>query len=871
MKLAGFFEDMTVFRDKAAGARSLFTPYHSLSSALEEKESERRLDLNGKWRFGYYTSALRIPKAAVLPDTDLSPFPETDLPCNLCAKGLVAEQNEGFNIPFDPPYIPPDTPAAIFIKDTYFDEGSDSFRKYIVFEGVSSCIYLYVNGEYAGFAEVTSAMQEFDITDLLHHGKNRIAAVVLKFSDGSYLEKREGQLFGIYGDSYILLRPKGHIRDFIVSTSLSEDCTKGYINVTVDAVVYSGMKALLYSPGDECIGEMDACEDGHITFEVDSPAFYSAENPELYTLILSFGGEYIPVKVGIRETVFGKDGLLYNKKRITLKPVLYGKVLKKNGQIMTEKDYISDLSVLKQHSVNTIVTDAAPLLPVFYDLCDRYGFYIINTAELYTERFERFLPDTVSTSNEWESAVYNRINLLTARDKNRSSVLAWNIDASVKEGKNIFFTVERVNRLDRMRAVHYGRSGRGKFPSDLIDFDALYYFDGAFASKEISQRVKRLYKPITVTPLDLESGRFEIQNELDFSYISNYEIFYELSEFGRVTSASSLGIMTLASKKSAEFCLDIKLPACADSAIRFYYKNIYGGLLEEGHTAGYDCFEIKRPYRRTEKTLPERRLTLDTTDAEFTVRGKDFSLTFDRSKGYITKVFKGANEVLSAAVPSVYLKGETPAVSADECICVRDTEAVFDGSTGQVYIKALCVIAEKGMPHHIQAKFYYTVNKAGEVTVKYTFTRDNEIQGISRIGFDMYMPKNQNTAEYYCLGPVSFRGDTHDGYLGRFKETVRQLDRTQHHSRARFAAVYDTARCGIIAYKKQSEFSFFVNTRSQHQLQKNTDSTHTVLSVNTHIDKDILTDTNIKGEISFRPINADDGSLWGNATAVYKN
>ncbi|MBQ8533801.1 MAG: hypothetical protein IJ462_03110 [Clostridia bacterium] len=870
MKLAGFFEDMTVFRDKTAGARSLFTPYSSFASALDGKESDRRIELNGKWRFGYYTSVLRVPEAALRPDTDLSRLPEIELPCNLNSNDIIPAGQNISDIPFDPPYIPPDTPAAVFVKDIEVNENTDLFRKYMVFEGVSSCVYLYVNGEYAGFAEVTSALQEFDITDLLHHGSNRIAAVVMKFCDGSYLEKRMGELFGIYADSYILLRPKGHIRDFIVSTKLSNDCTKGYINVTVDAVVYSGMTALLYSPQNEFLLQTEACDDGHITFEVDSPAFYSAENPELYTVILSFGGEYIPVKTGIRETVFDQNGLLYNKKRITLKPVLYGKRVKPNGQVMTKNDYINELSVLKQHSVNTIVTDAAPLLPVFYELCDRYGFYIINTAELYAEKFEQYLPDTISSSNEWEGAVYNRLNLLTARDKNHSSVLAWNIDGSVKEGKNIFFTAERVNRLDKMRCVHYGSQGRGGFSADLLDFDSLVYFDGRFKSKELSQKIKRLYKPITVTPLDLEGGRFEIQNELDFSYISNYEIFYEISEFGRVTDAASLGIMTLASKKSAEFCLQLKLPQNADSAIRFYYKNIYGNLLTEGHTMGFDCFEIKRPYRRTEKLLPDKKLTLNTTDAEFSVQGKDFSLVFDRAKGYITRVMKGGTEVVSKVVPSVFLKEDSTGF-ANEIISVRDSDAVYDELTGQIYITCLTVIAERGKPHHIQAKFYYTVNKAGEVTVKYTFIRDNEIAGISRVGFDMYMPQGSNTAEYYCLGPVSFKGDTDDGYLGRFKHTVRAEKDTHHHSRARFVAVYDSARCGVIAYKKQDEFSFFVNTRSQHQLWSDAPETNTVVSVNAEIGRGILTDMHISGEISFRPINTDDGSLWGNATAVYKN
>lgn len=869
MKITNFHEDMTVFRDKTAGARSVFLPYGSVESALLSDESDRVYSLNGEWRFGVYSSILCVPDAVTNNAADVSAFNKVTLPNTV--KTLGFDTFTGLDMPFDPPYITPDTPVAVFVKDIRFKPEDEPFRKYVVFEGISSAVYLFVNGNYVGFAEVSSAMQEFDITDFVNPDSNRICAVVMKYSDGSYLEKNDQNLFGIYSDSYILLRPKGHIRDFLVATSLSEDCTKGYISLTVDAVSYSLMSARLYSPFDEFLGEEAADGDGNFFFTVENPEFYSAENPLLYTVVLCFGGEYIPVKVGVRELKWDDNGLLYNKKRITLKAVKYGRRVKENGDIMTESDYINDLAVLKKHSVNTIVTDSAPLPTVFYRLCDRLGFYVIDTAELYCEEFEKHMPEIVSVSNEWESAVYNRINLLTARDKNFSSVIAYNLHPSVKTGKNVFFTVERVRRLDKMRTVHYGNEGRGGFPKGLVDFDALYEFKGKFDSQEISQRIKRLYKPITVTPLELASGRFEIQNNFDFSYISSIEIFCEISAFGKPIKIESMGIMTLASKKSAEFCVEMPEIPDGDATIRFYYKNIFETeLLPDNHTIGFDSFEINRPYRRTEKAVPDTALKLEKTDSEFRVSGKDFSLVFNRYLGIVTDIKKRGEAIADKIQPSLYLFDEQPYVSHLEKLVIRDSDAEIDKDSRQVYITTHCIIGERGTVHRVLLDLEYVINRAGEITIKYRYERENSLCGVSRIGFDVYMPKEFNTVEYYSLGPVSFKGDDSDGYQGRFREQIKTHNRNLHHQKARFAAVYNTRRCGIIAYKKQSDFSFFVNTRSQSEMYLCKDVYHTVLSANAELQKEILTDQKIKGEISFRPINTDDGSLWGNATAVYK-
>lgn len=876
MQLPKYYEDMTVYRDKTAGARSYFLPYPSLESAIsgDSRKSDRILTLDGEFSFAFYTSLARVPKAITDPSADISQLGKITVPSSWTEAGYDTDDTYGgCPFPCDPPYIPADSPVGVYVKDFEIPDAMQPLRKYIVFESASSAVYLFINGKLIGYSEVSSALAEFDITDELKDGVNRLAAVVLKYCDGSYLESGREKAFGLCGSVYIAARPKGHFRDAMISTAFSDDCTTGEIDVTVDAVSYLGMEITLVSPDGEISQTVFPDSDGKAKITVENPAFYSAENPVLYTVIVSSAGEYVPFKTGIRETVWS-GGLLYNKKRITLKPVYYGRLLNENGGIMTKKDYMRDLAILRRHSVDTVITRDHPMPVSFYQLCDEYGFYVIDTAELNPKYLNRHFPDMISSNNEWEAAVYNRANLLTSRDKNFSCVLAWGFSNDVRPGKNIGFTAERIKRLDKMRAVHYGIPESGRFPENLIDFSSVPVFNGKFDSRETAQRIKQKYCPVKINALSVRDGRFEIENRYCFSYISRMEIFYEISRYGRVEKTESLGIMTLAPGKTAEIGIDYGELKDGVNHLRFIYKNIWENeMLPDGCVIGFDRFIIGGMPKFFDKQLPDDELFLETRDDSFTVKNRSFSFTFDRTAGYIRNLCKNGKTVAEKIIPSVFLaedaaRGNAFESFANERIVCRDSEAEKKG--GRVIINCECAVGVNGEPNHIAAAFSYEVNRAGEIFIRYRLKTDNELPGISRVGFDAYMPVGHSALEYYSLGPVTPRGEYGEGYFGRFSQTVSFGGTSHYHEQASFAAVYDSARSGVIFYQKDGAFSFFANKASQRELFLGTEGEeHTVLSCNPSFGCEPLEQKELSGNIYLKAIDSSDGSLWSVAAAKY--
>lgn len=385
-----------------------------------------KTDLNGSWRFKYCPDG--DPESAVKWGT-------IDVPSCWQTVGVCEANytNVNYPYPYDPPYVPDENPCGVYEREITMNDGG---RTYLVMEGVSSCAFVYVNGVTVGYTQGSHLQAEFDLTPYAF-GKATLRIVVYKWCCGSYLEDQDFfRMNGIFRDIYLLNRPEDHIGDVEIITE------GGDVAVRTDKTV----KATLKSPDGKKLfcGTID--KNGSIT--VDSPLLWNAEEPNLYQLKLEYNGEKLFFDVGFRTIEISPEReLLVNGRPVKLKGVNHHDTHRENGWCMTEKDLITDLKLMKELNINTIRTSHYPPSPVFLNLCDRMGFYVILETDLETHGVLRryanvnYSYDVESgewptTMPEWKEAYVERMERAFERDKNHASVIMWSTGNESGHGEN---------------------------------------------------------------------------------------------------------------------------------------------------------------------------------------------------------------------------------------------------------------------------------------------------------------------------------------------------------------------------------------------------------------------------------------------------
>ena len=424
------------------------------------EESSRFTLLNGEWDFNYYDSIIDLEDNF----TDVEFKNTIPVPSNWQLHGYDKAQytNVVYPIPFDPPFVPDDIPVGVYRRT--FDYTPDGLNRYLCFEGADSCLYLYINGKFAGYSQVSHHTSEFDITGYLTSGINTICVAVLKWCDGTYLEDQDKiRLSGIFRDVYLLSRPSSHLTDYTVKTSLTPDCSSCSLELTVlgrdcDVVL------------SDAAGK-EVCS-GHLTagvsrvFEIKEPVLWSAETPYLYKLLISSGDELIGEEVGLRDIVIEEGVFKINHRHAKFRGTNRHDSYPDTGYYADMAHIEMDLKLMKQHNINAIRTSHYPNAPLFYKLCDRYGFYVIDECD-----FESHGCADVYNSFKWEKgyggialiardpvfkeAILDREGLLVARDKNRPCVIMWSLGNEGGFGSNLYAGAELIKKLDPTRPVHY--------------------------------------------------------------------------------------------------------------------------------------------------------------------------------------------------------------------------------------------------------------------------------------------------------------------------------------------------------------------------------------------------------------------------------
>lgn len=441
--------------------RAYYIPYGLPGAALtmDREKSERFKLLSGTWAFSFYKSVDDLPESCLKSEANIGSWDKIPVPSNWQIHGYEPCQylNTSYPLAIDPPFVPALNPAGVYARNFNISDDWDGLNKYLVFEGVDSAFYLYINGKFVGYSQVSHMTSEFDVTSFLVNGTNRVAVVVLKWSDGTYLECQDKwRLSGIFRDVYMLARPKGHLEDFTVTTDLSDDLRTAELSVNLKMINPEDAKITLSDPRGEEICSFRPDADGNAKYTIDSPALWSAETPELYSLVIEAAGEYIPEKIGVRSVKLEDETLKINGRAVKLKGVNRHDFDAYKGYVSTVEAMTTDIKLMKRHNVNAVRTSHYPNDPRFLQLCDKYGLYVLEEADIETHGIWPIgSGDYLSDNPDWTDAYLDRVTRMVERDKNRPAAIGWSMGNESGYGQNMIACINYCKQKDSTRFTHY--------------------------------------------------------------------------------------------------------------------------------------------------------------------------------------------------------------------------------------------------------------------------------------------------------------------------------------------------------------------------------------------------------------------------------
>ena len=483
MRFEKYYENLSVQHVGTERSRAYYMP-------LDDSGRGTTLDLSGDdWRFRMYPSPEDVDSSFISPETDASDYDTIPVPSSLEMLGYVGKMytNVNYPFPYDPPYVPADNPTGVYIKD-FEKEKKEGRRYYLYFEGVDSAYFVYLNGVFVGYSEVPHSPSEFDVTDKLKSGSNRLSVAVLKYSDGSYLEDQDKfRWSGIFRPVHLLDRPDEHIVDYTVTADMHGD-----VRVSFESVAGSPRIEIVLSDaeGKELCKASSAGET--VSFHIDNPRLWSAEDPYLYTVTLSVPGETIVQKTGCRSVWIENSTVLFNGKAVKFLGANRHESNPVTGATVTLDDAMEDLRMMKAYNFNTIRTSHYPDCPWFYELCSEYGFYVVSEADVECHGVSHLAGgshqwnfDTIARDRRFLPMILDRNERNVEVLKNQTCIFMWSLGNESGYGECFIETARWVKGRDNTRLVHYEGAMhsvlRGVDVDDsYLDVDSFMYNDTAF-------------------------------------------------------------------------------------------------------------------------------------------------------------------------------------------------------------------------------------------------------------------------------------------------------------------------------------------------------------------------------------------------------
>ena len=484
------WENPEIFQINREEPTASFYRYKSETDALKNqswKNSSLYQSLNGIWKFYYADNPTKRPTDFNNPNFDFFGWETIEVPSNWEIKGygIPIYTNIVYPFPANPPFIPHDeNPVGTYKRDFEIPEDWNKKNVFLHFEGVSGAMYVWVNGEKVGYSEGSKTPAEFDITNYLKKGKNSLIVQVLRWSDASYMEDQDfWRLSGIDRDVYLYATNPVTIKDFRAIADLENDYKDGILDVSIAMESKNNTKekfaveTKLYDGTTEIYAESKLIdskkEKSTLHFEQKFPKIktWNAEKPNLYTLLFTVKNgkgettESVSFRIGFRKIEIKNNQFLVNGKAVLIKGANLHDHDERKGHVVTEDLTFKDLQVMKQNNLNAIRCSHYPKNPHFYRMCDTYGFYVVDEANIETHGMgatNQGLDNDLERQKihpaylpEWEAMHVDRTKRMYERDKNFTSIVTWSLGNEAGNGKNFFTTYDWLKKHDSTRPVQY--------------------------------------------------------------------------------------------------------------------------------------------------------------------------------------------------------------------------------------------------------------------------------------------------------------------------------------------------------------------------------------------------------------------------------
>jgi beta-galactosidase len=767
-----------VERNKEPG-HCTYVPYADIRTAVKNDpvQSPYTKCLNGIWKFNWVRKPADRTIHFYRDDYDVSHWDDIKVPANweLEGYGVPIYTDTDYPFPANPPHIPHEyNPVGSYRRNFRVPETWEDRQVFLHFEGVKSAFYVWVNGKEVGYSQGSKTPAEFNISEYFRSGENTLAVEVYRWSDGAYLEDQDyWKISGIERDVFLFSTPNVMIRDFFVLGDLDELYLDGRIEVAVDVKNYlrgtpekhkiqmqlfdTDHRPVFEAPVQQ---EFEFNESGESEIQsekfIENPKKWSAETPNLYTLVLSLLDEsgrtveVVSCKTGFRKVEIKGGQLLVNGIPVTIKGVNRHEHEPETGRVVSEEYMMKDIQLMKQFNINAVRTSHYPNVPRWYELCDQYGLYVIDEANIESHGMG-YRPDrTLGNNPDWQKAHLERTIRMVERDKNHPAVIIWSLGNEAGDGVNFEATYSWIKKRDPSRPVQYEQAGirphtdivcpmyrqvhhledflkRGldNRPLILCEYahamgnsvgnlqDYWDYFDkhrelqGGFIWDWVDQgllekneegeefwayggdfgppgtlsdknfcinglvfpdrkthphiwEVKKVYQYIKVKPLDLKAGKVKIHNTYDFTDFNVFEATWTVMGDEEEIARGKLPRMDIPPRHSQEVTLPP--PRIQPEPGKEYFLKLsftlrkQAPLLPKGHEVAWEQFKL--PQSKPVPDIDRKRfpkLSLQKREKLIEIKGKNFTISFDKSTGVLTSyVFENTELIQSGPVPNFW-------------------------------------------------------------------------------------------------------------------------------------------------------------------------------------------------------------------------
>lgn len=473
MQIPGYFEDMNYLHVNTEPDRAYYIPASGKGCYfLDREKSDRFLLLSGSWQFQYFESVYDLPQEFWKEGAGKGK--EVQVPAVWQSYGVDGNQyiNTRYPFPFDPPYVPRENPCGLYERSFEYKCCLDAPEAFLNFEGVDSCFYVWINGIFVGYSQVSHSTSEFHITRYLKEGENRLTVLVLKWCDGSYLEDQDKlRMSGIFRDVYVLRRPKEAVRDYFIRPYIRENGAEVCMELSFYGNSRPDGRIRVLDPEGKAVWEQswnETADRDQIRFYLENCRLWTAETPWLYTVEIQTEKEWITDRFGIREISVENGVLFINKTPVKFHGVNRHDSDPVTGYAISRQQMERDLKLMKEHNVNAVRTSHYPNSPQYYHLFDEMGFYVMDEADNEshgTDKVFKKVDDWDTHVKKWNrpiadnpaytEAVLDRTRRCVERDKNHASVLMWSMGNESAYGCAFEAAMAWTKERDDTRLCHY--------------------------------------------------------------------------------------------------------------------------------------------------------------------------------------------------------------------------------------------------------------------------------------------------------------------------------------------------------------------------------------------------------------------------------